>query len=133
MDLIKKTAYIALHVIELLVLGFSLIIYTSLNKQLPWYESCGTQFLAIFMLSIPSLIFIGIGFIILNKKYELKKLNIKIPFYSAIGLGLPILIDGGLSKITITIGTFLCVMSILVTIAIMLVHFGIVNLKSVNK
>lgn len=121
--IIKSTIYSVLSIAQFLVLGFSLIIYTSLNKNLPWHESCGMQFITIFIISVPVLIIIGLGLLTLNKSYPVKRINIMLPFYAALGLGLPILIDGSLSKITITIGTILCVALIIFTIALPIVHF----------
>ncbi|CAH2214178.1 hypothetical protein [Tepidibacter aestuarii] len=124
---IKSITYIVLNSLYIVVMGFSLMIYTSLNKNLPWYESCGTQFLAIPILSVPILLVLGICLKVLSKKYAMSSLNIKVPFYTIMGMFLPLVIDGGLSKITIAIGTFFCVAFVFVDIYAVIRTFKSLN------
>ena len=123
----KSILYVILNLLYIAVMGFSLMIYTSLNKNLPWYESCGTQFLAIPIISVPVLLLVGVCLKILSRKYYINSLNIKLPFYTIIGVFLPLIIDGGLSKITITIGTFFCIVFIFTDIYVSIKTFK--NLK----
>ncbi len=124
---IKNIIYIILNLLYIGVMGFSLMIYTSLNKNLPWYESCGTQFLAIPILSVPLLLVVGICLKVLSRKYSINSLNIKLPFYTIIGIFLPLIIDGGLSKITIAFGTFFCVMFIFADMYVVINNFRIIK------
>lgn len=119
----KKIIYGILHIVMICTLLFSLMIYTSLNKSVPWYESCGIQFLTILMISVPILLIIGIALRFLNKKYMMQKKNLMLPFYALAGISLPILIDGTLSKITIFIGTVLCIGFIIQTVVIVISNF----------
>jgi hypothetical protein len=118
----KKITYMILNIVMICVLVFSLMIYTSLCKSLPWYDPCGTQFLAIIIISAPVLLIIGIILVFLDKKYTLQKINLILPFYALAGICLPILIDGSLSKITLSIGTILCISSIILTIVVFINH-----------
>lgn len=49
------------------------MIYTSLNKNLPWYEPCGMQFLVVLILYCPALIVVGIAQITLGKFVKMSK------------------------------------------------------------
>lgn len=119
---IKKISYLLLNFIMLLTLGFSLMIYTSLHKGLPWYDGCGMQFLIILILLVPVLLGVGFGFIMLNRIYSISGFNKRLPFYCLVGILLPILIDGSLSIIMTTTGTFLSIIFILMTIYTSISH-----------
>lgn len=116
----KPVVFVVLNLLLVLVLLWSLMIYTSLFKGMPWYEPCGLQFLAILALSDPVFLIIGIALLILGRFFHISRLNKGIPFIAIAGLSLPILIDGSLSIITIftgsSIGVVLCLLIIAVTI-----------------
>jgi len=88
--LCKAFIYIALNLLLLLILSWSLMTYTSLFKGSPWYEPCGMQFLVIFILFDPAFLTIGIALHILGKYYHVSKLNKWLPFIAIVGLSLPI-------------------------------------------
>ena len=127
-DIIKSIIYSVLNLFQIMVLGLALMIYTSLNKNLPWHDSCGMQFLIIPMIFVPALLVIGVGLIFLCKKYNINKLNIKLPFYSAVLIFIPIL-DGSLNRVLIAIGGWICVAPIIVTIYFVIIHFKNYNNK----
>lgn len=91
------------------VLSWSLMIYSSLFKFLPWYEPCGMQFLGIFIISVPLLFLCGIAVLVLNRFIRISIMGRLLPFIAILTLSLPILIDSGISKITATVGAFICV------------------------
>ncbi|WP_404660408.1 hypothetical protein [Haloimpatiens myeolchijeotgali] len=100
------------------------MIYTSLNKNFPWYEPCGIQFLSIILISAPILLITGIVLMILNKKNILPKVSSLVSFYALAGITLPIIIDGSLSKITIFTGTILCIVFIVLTVLVSINNFN---------
>jgi hypothetical protein len=112
----KHLIYFGLNLVLILVLLWSLMIYTSLFKGIPWYEPCGSQFLAILIISDPIFLVTGIALLILAKHYPISKLNKWLPFITIVGLSLPILIDGSLSKTTLLTGTAIGVMLLLLII-----------------
>ncbi|MEA4986553.1 MAG: hypothetical protein VB095_00615 [Anaerovorax sp.] len=119
----QKTIYIILHLIILFSLGFALMIYTSLNKNVPWYDAYGMQFLSIFIICVPILLVVGIALQILNTKYRIIKSDLLLPFYSSAGIAIPILIDEGLNDTTLTVGIICCFSSIILTIAFAINQF----------
>ncbi|MCY6485756.1 hypothetical protein OW763_15635 [Clostridium aestuarii] len=126
---INNIIYTVLSLVEIVVLGFSLMIYTSLNKSLPWYDGCGMQFLVILIISVPLLLVIGVGLKILSKKYNIRRLNIKIPFLASISIAAPILLDGSLNRVLIAIGGCMCTVFIIITIYLVIVHFKSIDNK----
>ncbi|MCY6369473.1 hypothetical protein [Clostridium ganghwense] len=121
---IRNITYTILNLSQIIVLLFALMIYTSFNKNLPWYESCGTQFLVIPIVCIPLLLMIGVGLKFLSKKYNMSSLNIKLPFYSAAAIFLPIILDlGMLSRVLVAIGALVCIALIIMTIYVITIHF----------
>lgn len=123
---IESVTYTILTLFQIMILGLALMIYTSFNKNLPWYESCGTQFLVIPMICVPLLLLVGVGLKFLSEKYSISSLNIKLPFYAAAGIFLPIILDGGtLTRVLVAIGGLVCVMLIGMTIYVSIIHFNI--------
>jgi hypothetical protein len=89
---------IALNLVVLLCLLWTLMIYSSLFKGLPWYEPSGMQFLVVLGISVPAFLITGIILLILRRTLAISKWNVSLPFLAAVGLSLPILIDGSLSR-----------------------------------
>ncbi|GEM_PF-3587946 len=118
-SIMRSFVFVVLNLLSVLVLLWSLIIYTSLFKIMPWYEPCGMQFLAIFMVFDPAFLIIGISLFVLGRFFHISTLNKWLPFMAIGGLSLPI-IPGGLTIIPILIGTsigiVLCVLTIVTTI-----------------
>ncbi|MCD3350763.1 hypothetical protein G8V03_07430 [Clostridium botulinum D/C] len=126
----KKISYVILNIFMLLAVIFSVMIYTSLNPNLPWYESCGTQFLAIFLISDPMLGVIYSGFIILKVMgYKFTKINFRLPIYILLGLSLPLIIDGRLGIVAICSGIVVCIISIIKIIVDIVTNFKLQNTK----
>ena len=120
---------IVLNVFLVVVILWSVMIYTSLmSKRLPWYEPCGMQFLAILVLSCPALIGIGIGELILGKFISISKRLRFLPFLCCLGMGLPILVDGGLGIIMQMFGT-----TVGLTTAILVILFTVIDTKRIIK
>ncbi|ELC8441387.1 hypothetical protein QYB59_000385 [Clostridium perfringens] len=105
----KKILYLIFQLLIFCSIGLALLIYTSQNPMSPIYENSGIQFLIILIICSPSLILLGLGLLLLKTKLEIPKDNIYFPFYSSVGILLPIIIDGGLHKPTLFIGTLLCI------------------------
>ncbi len=116
----KSFIFVILNLAFLFVLLWSLMIYTSLFKNMPWYEPCGMQFLVIFLISDPAFLIIGVALLILGRFYRISRSNRWFPFIAIAALSVPILIDGSLSPITLLIGTslgtVLCFLIIISTI-----------------
>jgi hypothetical protein len=89
---------IALNLVVFLCVLWSLMIYSSLFKGLPWYEPSGMQFLIVLAISDPVFLITGVVLLILRKTLVLSKWNVGLPFLAAVGLSLPILVDGSLSR-----------------------------------
>jgi len=89
---------IALNLVVFLCLLWSLMIYSSLFKGLPWYEPSGMQFLVVLAVSVPVFLITGIVLVILRKTLVVSKWNVSLPFLAAVGLSLPIFIDDSLSR-----------------------------------
>ena len=112
-NIIRIFAILSLSLLFILVVLWSMMIYTSLNKNLPWYEPCGMQFLAVLILSCPALIIIGCTQIVLAKALNTSIWTRILPFITCAGLALPILLEDGLGKTMQIIGTLFCAVSIL--------------------
>lgn len=112
------------YVIGLLVLTaflwtcwFSFTIYTSLmSKELPWYEPCGMQFLAILIISCPLLVLIGLVDLFLSRCIKLSRTLKLLPFCTAGILGLLVIIDGSLGFTMQIIGSLTCVTAMLLAV-----------------
>lgn len=113
----KISLYLLFNLLLLLVLLWSLMIYTSLEKGLPWYEPCGMQFLVIFCMSDPAFLVLGIALFILGRFYRMRLFNKLLPFIAIAGLSLPILIDGSLSRSTLLAGTLIGAVLVFLVIA----------------
>jgi hypothetical protein len=99
-DLIKLTLLISLNIIFTIVVLWSTMIYTSMmSDKLPWYESCGMQFLAILIISCPALIIIGFFELLLSRFMPISQKLKLLPFACSLGMGLLIFIDQSLGFI----------------------------------
>ncbi|MBA3052371.1 hypothetical protein KKF70_03150 [bacterium] len=119
-SIMKSFVFVVLNLLSVLVLLSALVIYTSLFKIMPWYEPCGMQFLAIFMVFDPAFLIIGISLLVLDRFFHISRLNKWLPFIAIIGISLPVFLDGSISITTILFGTsigiVLCVLTIATTI-----------------
>ncbi|BES64982.1 hypothetical protein SANA_14210 [Gottschalkiaceae bacterium SANA] len=106
---------------QFVVLVYSLIIYTSLYKWLPWYEGAGIQFLIIPFVFLPILLALGVLMKLLSRKYEITKFSTLLPFVSGGLIVLPILADGGLGTLCISFG---------IVFSLVLIGFTIYSLVS---
>lgn len=113
---LNRAIYVLLHLFLLFAFIFAFMIYTSLDMNFPWYDSYGIQFLNLFTICIPILFIAGISLILLNTKYPILKGNLFLPFYSAVGILFPILVDDSLSKATLMTGVLCSFISILLTV-----------------
>ena len=113
----KPLAFVLLNVLFLCVLLWSLVIYTSTFEASPWYESCGMQFMAIFIISDPSFLILGITLLALSKFFPISKINKWLPFIAIAGLSLPLF--GPLNRgilIGLPINITLCLFVVVTTI-----------------
>ncbi len=113
----KIILYITLNISLILVILWSLMIYTSLmSEKLPWYEPCGMQFLVILIISLPLFITIGVLEILLGKFMPISKTMKLLPFITGVGMALLVLVCGSLRFWMQITGTLIGLVSILVTI-----------------
>lgn len=116
----KKRSFLLtlLNLILTLIIIFSEYIYSSYYSVFSWYENCGTQFLAILIISTPIFIILSVIYYFLSKKHPISNLNKKLPIISLLVFLGPILIDLSLSGFFITIGAILgfclCLVSIII-------------------
>lgn len=107
-----------LNFILTLTIVFSEYIYSSYFNIFSWYENCGTQFLAILIISTPLFLILSVIYHFLGKKHNITNLNKKLPLIALLVFLAPILIDLRLSKLFITIGGILgfclCLISIII-------------------
>jgi hypothetical protein len=113
---IKVVAFVVINLLYVGVLLWSLMVYTSLFKGVPWYEPCGTQFLGILFLSAPAFLILGISLFVLGKFIHIPFISKCLPLIAMAGLSLPITIDGSLSRITLLIGTVIGMAILMLTI-----------------
>lgn len=123
-SIFKKIIFVTINLLSILTLFIFLMIYTSLNKNMPWYDSCGMQFLVIIILS-PLLAIIGASLLALNKKLHFNKPNARFHFIAMFCTVVPLIVDGSLSTPTLIIGGSFCVISI-----ILIIYSVITNLKN---
>lgn len=121
-EIIYRFLYMWTSLFEILTLIMALMVYTSLNKSVPWYESSGAQFLAIPMIVIPILIVIGLLLYLLGRKYNIETINKRMPFYSAIVIFLPIA-TGSLNRIFIGIGVCISITLIIANFYLLVRHY----------
>jgi len=112
----KQIIFITLSLFSLVFSLGSLMIYTSLFKGVPWYESCGLQFLGIFLWSDPGFLILGIALFILGRFIRISLFNRVLPLIAIVCLSLPILIDESLSRITLLIGAAIGIIIFVATI-----------------
>lgn len=119
--LIKKRSLLLtlLNLILTLTTLFSEYIYSSYYSIFSWYENCGTQFLAILLISAPIFIILSVFYYFLSKKYPISNLNKKLPLIALLVFLGPILIDLSLSYFFITIGAILGLCLSLVSIIVL--------------
>lgn len=116
----KKRSFLLtfLNLILTLTILFSEYIYSSYYSIFNWYENCGTQFLAILLISAPIFIILSVIYYFLSKKYPISNLNKRLPLTALLVFLGPILIDLSLSDFFITIGGILgfclCLISIII-------------------
>jgi len=102
-----------------------------MSAKLPWYEPCGMQFLVILVFSCPVYILIGIMLRILGKFITISKRVKMLPFLCCLGLGLPILIDGGLGLGMQIAGTLIGLLTIFVTIPFVILDLILMSKKKI--
>jgi len=126
-NIIKQPFFVLLNLLNLLTIIFSLMIYSSLYNWVPWHESCGMQFMAIFVISIPAFIIIGIAIIVLGFFLKISLFNKLLPFIALAVFVLPT-VDGGLRGLNIMVGNILGLILLILTII-----SATRNLISINK
>jgi hypothetical protein len=99
-----------------------------MSKELPWYEPCGMQFLAILVVSCPAMILIGISFIVLGRFMRIGNPTKILPFATAMAIVSLIFIDGSLGSGMQITGTAFCVIAALASMI-----FAIIDLIKKNK
>lgn len=116
----KRSLFVTLlNLILTLTIVFSEYIYSSYYSVFSWYENCGTQFLAILIISAPIFIILIVIYYFLSKKYPISNLNKKLPLIALLVFLGPILIDLSLSDFFITIGAILGLCLSLVSIIVL--------------
>lgn len=103
----RSVHLIILNFILTLTIFFSEYIYSSYYSIFSWYENCGTQFLAIFIISTPIFLILSVIYHFLGKKNIVTDLNKKLPIISLLVFLAPLIIDLSLSDLFITIGALL--------------------------
>lgn len=103
----KKITYLTFQILMFFTLILAFFIYTSQTPISPIQENSGIQFLVILIICSPILLILGLFSLLL--KVTTPKFNLFFPFYSSIGLSLPLLIDSRLHNSTIFIGTLICI------------------------
>ncbi len=126
--IIKPFVLLGLTLLFILVVLWSMMIYTSLNKNLPWYEPCGMQFLAVWILSCPALIIIGCAQVVLAKSLNTSIWSRRLPFIASAGLAMPILFGDGLGKTMQILGAVICAVSIAVAL-----YLAVLDMKRIIK
>lgn len=104
---LKKITYLTFQILMFFTLILAFFIYTSQTPISPIQENSGIQFLVILIICSPILLILGLFSLLL--KVTTPKFNLFFPFYSSIGLSLPLLIDSRLHNSTIFIGTLICI------------------------
>lgn len=103
----NKTRYKFSSLIYLAISCINLYIYSSFFNIFPWFESCGIQFLAIFITAGILLLFSLLYFIRRYKTHIPKYLYV-FPSVSALLILLPILLDLSLNYYLILLGLIIC-------------------------
>ena len=103
----KSISLILLNLILILTILFSEYVYSSYYDMFSWYENCGTQFLAIIIISTPIFAILSIIYNLLGKKGIVTGLNKNLPIISLVVFLAPLLLDLSLSNVLITIGAIL--------------------------
>lgn len=103
----KKITYLTFQILMFFTLILAFFIYTSQTPISPIQENSGIQFLVILIICSPILLILGLFSLLL--KVTTPKFNLFFPFYSSIGLSLPLLIDSRLHNSPIFIGTLICI------------------------
>lgn len=103
----KKITYLTFQILMFFTLILAFFIYTSQTPISPIQENSGIQFLVILIICSPILLILGLFSLLL--KVTTPKFNLFFPFYSSIGLSLPLLIDSRLHNSTVFIGTLICI------------------------
>jgi len=129
MAIIKKITFYLFISLFLLICFFTFTIFTSLmSKQLPWYEPCGMQFMAILIISCPALFVLGIAYTIFGDSISAGKLAKGLPYLTLIIIGSLVLIDGSLGSLMQIAGATTCVIA-----SGLAIFLGIRDQKDNNK
>jgi len=119
MKWLKNVVYFLLTATFFGICWLSFTIYTSLmTERLPWYDSCGMQFLVILVLSCPVMVGIGVGYIVLGRFMPIGRPIKILPFAAAGSIGALIFINGSLGLGMQITGTAFCVLAAVGAIAL---------------
>lgn len=124
---LKKIAYLTFQILMFFTLILAFFIYTSQTPISPIQENSGIQFLVILIICSPILLILGLFSLLL--KVTTPKFNLFFPFYSSIGLSLPLLIDSRLHNSTIFIGTLICIFFLIENLFLLFNSFKIFYFK----
>lgn len=130
---ILNTFLIIIYMFEIYLIFNSWQVYTSLFKWMPWYESCGMQFLVNYIFFIPLLVVIGLILLKLRNKIQIPKWNLRLPWISILAIGLPT-INGGLSRFQIITGSIIVLFVFILSLYLNIKHtLMILNLSFRSK
>ena len=72
----KREWFLLIHVLNLLVIVWSLGIYVSVYEWCPWHEGSGMQLVAVFITSAPAFLVLGVALLILGRTIRIPLPNI---------------------------------------------------------
>ena len=115
-DFVIKLVYSLLTMLFLYLCFESFFIFTSLIREVPWYEPCGMQFLGVIFVACPGMIMVGVGYLILAKFADIGKYTMIMPFLTMLILGVTANGSGRFDAWLNTLGAATCLAAIIISV-----------------
>lgn len=116
------------NIASIIVVGISMLIYTSYFESLPWHHAIEASIPIVFMVFIPILLICGETVIMLKDKLFLDNINPSLPFIAIPFIVLPVFIDPEMSELTTGLGSIFS----MIMLALMALSF-LVNMKRIKS
>lgn len=109
------------NITSILVVGISMIVYTSYFEDLPWHHMIEGNVQVLFMAFIPVLLISGETIIMLKNKLSLDNINPSLPFISIPLIILPVFFDRNMGDVTTGLGSiFSMIMLVVIAVSFMI-------------
>ena len=97
----RQKLFLLIHLLNLLVIFWSLMIYLSVYEWHPWYEGSGLQLVGVFITSVPAFLILGVALMVVGRSMRISLFNRLIPFVAMAIFVLPLFVTGDATSVFI--------------------------------